>query len=168
MAWAVGWLNWTPVAMAGSRLTKTFLSRAAIIEYIKFASKEAIPRAIPTVFRERAVAVAGGLRARSFPRSKPSNGMVICCGAWIAGAETRSRASCAAADRVGTRAFHWDNHHRGPRSPRQLAASNLENCRCSDPVCFWVVPSLSLPSPELGRDASWFWRFDALVLYHGI
>jgi hypothetical protein len=52
-----------PVPTAASRLTKTFSWKAAITEFTKFASKEAIPRLTPFVFRERAVAVAGGLIA---------------------------------------------------------------------------------------------------------
>ena len=59
--------------------------------------------------------LAGGLRARSFPRSEPRNGMVVCRGAWIAGAKASSSASCAAADRAGSCAIHWDNHNCGSR-----------------------------------------------------
>src|SRR5436190_1460200 len=49
------------IATAASPLTKTFSWKATITGFIKFASKEAIPRAIPIVFRERPLAVAGGL-----------------------------------------------------------------------------------------------------------
>src|SRR6266481_2218663 len=109
------------VVTAASRLTKTFSSRAAIIEFIKFASKGAIPRAIHFVFRERALAVAGGLWARSFSRREPRHGMVVCRSAWTAGAEACRRASCAAANRVGTRAVDWDNYRAGSCGPNQPA-----------------------------------------------
>src|SRR5438132_1185206 len=49
------------VATAASPLTKTFSWKVTITGCIKFASKEAIPRAIPSVFRARARAVVGGL-----------------------------------------------------------------------------------------------------------
>jgi hypothetical protein len=56
-------------AMAASRLTRIFSSKATITGFIKFASKEAIPRAILFVFRERPLALAGGLWAGHVSRS---------------------------------------------------------------------------------------------------
>src|SRR5438105_13982881 len=86
------------------------LLRTAIIVFIRSASKEAIRRAIRIVFRERPLALGGGICARTFSPFKPSHGMAIRCGAWAAGTETRSGASGVAADRTGPRAFHWDYH----------------------------------------------------------
>src|SRR6266540_4312871 len=106
-----------PVAMAASPLTKPFSWRAATTEFIKFASKEAIPQAIHFVFREWPLAVAGGLWARTFSRDQSSDGLVICRCARVAGAETRSSASCAAADRAGARSVHRDHHRGGPCRP---------------------------------------------------
>src|SRR5436309_5670437 len=100
-AWAVGWSSLMPVATVGLHLTKTFSWKAAITEFIKFASKEAIPRAIPFVFREGALAVAGGLWAGRFSWDQSCHGMVVCCGARIAGTEARSSAPRAAANRLG-------------------------------------------------------------------
>src|SRR5213592_5069487 len=96
-------------AMAASRLTRTFSSKARITGFIKFASKEAIPRAILFVFRERPLAVAGGLWARHFSRHQPRHGVAVRRGAGATGAETRSSVPGAAAYRVGARALHWDN-----------------------------------------------------------
>src|SRR6476620_1686978 len=155
-------------AMVASRLTRIFSSRATTTGFIKFASKGAIPRAIHFVFRERALAVAGGLRARSFPRSKSGNGLVICCGAWIAGAKAVGGPSCAAADSARARAFRWDNHSGGSCGPNQPAASLSKNCRSGDPVWIWFVPPFSVAASQLGWHASRLRRFNALVLYHGI
>src|SRR5439155_6735331 len=105
--------NWTPVATAASRLTKISSWKAATIAFIKFASKEAIPRAIRFVFRERALALAGHLWARSFLRDQSRHGMVICCGARLAGAEGRGGACRAGADRAGPRAIDWSFDGRG-------------------------------------------------------
>src|SRR6266487_2929669 len=106
-----------PVATVGLHLTKTFSWKAAITEFIKFASKEAIARPIPFVFRERPLAVAGGLWARSFSRNEPSDGMVVCRGARIAGTEARSSAPRAAANRPRARALHWGHRCRGSSGP---------------------------------------------------
>src|SRR6266567_4470509 len=97
-------------AMAASRLTRTFSSKARITGFIKYASKEAIPRAILFVFRERALAVAGGLWARHFSRHQPRHGMAVRRGAGAAGTKARSGVPCAAADGAGTRAFHCDHY----------------------------------------------------------
>src|SRR5207247_10049937 len=96
-----------PVATVGLHLTKTFSWKAAITEFIKFASKEAIARPIPFVFRERPVAVAGGLWARSFSRNEPSVGMVVCRGARIGGPEAGSCAARSAGTRRRARALDW-------------------------------------------------------------
>src|SRR6478672_11940062 len=96
-----------PVPTAASPLTKTFSWKATITGFIKFASKEAIPRAIPIVFRERPLAVAGGLWAGYFSRNQSRHGLAICRGAWIARAKADSRVPRAAADGAGARAFHW-------------------------------------------------------------
>src|SRR5436309_12323259 len=106
------------VAMAASPLTKTFSWKATITGFIKFASKEAIPRAIPIVFRERLLAVAGGLWAGQFSRNQSCHGMVVRRGAWIAGAKADSRVPRAAAHGAGARAFHWDHRRRGSSGPR--------------------------------------------------
>src|SRR4029450_7060493 len=106
-----------PTATAASRSIKTSLSKATTIAFIKFASKEAIPRAILIVFRERALAVAGGLWAGYFSRNQSCHGLAVCRGAWVAGTETRSCVPRAAADGAGTRAFNWDHHRRGLVGP---------------------------------------------------
>src|SRR6266700_2728157 len=100
-----------PVPTAASRLTKTFSWKAAITEFTKFASKEAIPRLTPFVFREWALALADAVRFRRVSWDQSGDGMV---------------------------------------------------------VCFWIVSSFSVAAPELGGHASRFWRFDPLVLHHGI
>src|SRR6266404_1370601 len=156
------------VPIAAWSLIKTFSSKATTTGFIKCASKEAIPRAILFVFRERALAVAGGLWARHFSRHQPRHGVAVRRGAGAAGAEARSSVPGAAAYRVGARALHCDNHCRGSRGSHQLAAPRLENCRGGDPVCLWPVSFVSIASPELGRHASGFWRLDTLVVYHGI
>src|SRR5215831_5340132 len=101
------------VATAAWRSTKTFSSRATIIGFTKFASKAAIPQAIPIVFRERALAVAGGLWARHFSRHQPRHGMAVRRGARSAGTEARSGAPRGAADGAGACAIHRDRHCRG-------------------------------------------------------
>src|SRR6266853_798549 len=88
-------------AMAASRLTRTFSSKATITGFIKFASKEAIPRAIPIVFRERPLAVVGGLWAGYFSRNQSCHGLAVRRGPWIAGAKTDSRVPRAAAHGAG-------------------------------------------------------------------
>src|SRR6266516_271259 len=103
-----------PVVTAALRLTKTSSWKAAITEFIKFASKGAIP----FVFRERALAVAGGLWAGSLSRDQSRNGMVICRRPRAAGTETRSRIPCAAANGAGARAIYCDDHRRGTLRPR--------------------------------------------------
>src|SRR6266516_2451420 len=107
-----------PVVTAALRLTKTSSWKAAITEFIKFASKGAIPRAIPFVFRERALAVAGGLWAGSLSRDQSRNGMGIGRRPRAAGTETRSRIPCAAANGAGARAIYCDDHRRGTLRPR--------------------------------------------------
>src|SRR5438045_9045942 len=109
--------------MAASRLTKIFSSKATITEFITFASKEAIPRAILFVFRERPLAVAGGLWAGHVSRNQSRDGMVICRGARVAGAKARCRIPCAAADRAGARAFDWNHHRPRPNGALEPAAS---------------------------------------------
>src|ERR1051325_2898619 len=89
-------------------LTKISSWRVATIAFIKFASKEAIPRAILFAFREWPLAVAGGLWARPLPRNQSCNGLVVRRAARYAGAKARSRITCAAADGLGARAFDWD------------------------------------------------------------
>src|SRR6266508_2903811 len=105
------------IATAASRLTKTFSWKATTTGFIKFASKEAIPRAIPSAFRERALAVAGGLWAWHFSRDQPGHGMVVRRGAWIAGAKTNSRVSRAAADGAGARAVYCNYYRSGASGP---------------------------------------------------
>src|SRR3954466_5383161 len=143
-----------PAAMAASRLTKTFFSKATITGFIKFASKEAIPLAILFAFRERPLAVAGGLWARHVSWDKPSDGVAVCCGARAAGAKTRSGVPRAAADCAGARAIHWHHHRRGSRGACEPAASRRKDyCRC-DFVWFRLLSSRADTSPELGRNAS--------------
>ena len=103
----------------GIAFDKNFLlSRATITGFIKFASKEAIPRAIPSAFRERPLAVVGGLWAGYFSRNQSCHGLAVRRGPWIAGAKADSRVPRAAADGAGARAFHWDHHRRGSSGPR--------------------------------------------------
>src|SRR5438093_13663940 len=102
------------VPMAAWSLIKTFSSKATITGFIKFASKEAIPRAILFVFRERALAVAGGLWAGHVSRNQSRDGMAICRGARVAGARARGHIRCAAADRAGARGFECNHHLLGP------------------------------------------------------
>src|SRR4030095_6613860 len=111
-----------PVPTAASALTKTFSWKATITGFIKFASKEAIPRVIPSAFRERALAVAGGLWAGYFSRNQSCHGLVVCRGAWIAGAKADSRVPRAATDGAGARAFHWDHHSRDSAGPCERSA----------------------------------------------
>src|SRR5205807_908731 len=89
-------------------------------------------------------------------------------GAWAAGTETRSGASGVAADRTGPRAFHWDYHWRCSGGSNQPAAFSPEIFRRGHSVCVWIIPSFPVASPQLGGHASGFWRFDSLVVYHGI
>src|SRR5882762_9178134 len=105
------------VATAASPLTKTFSWKVTITGFIKFASKEAIPRAIPIVFRERPLAVVGGLWAGYFSRNQSCHGMVVRRRPWIAGAKTDSRFPRAAADGAGARAVYWDHHRCGSSGP---------------------------------------------------
>src|SRR4029079_3262787 len=156
------------VAMAASRLTKTFSWKATITGFIKSASKEAIPQAIPIVFRERPLAVAGGLWAGHFSRNQSCHGLAVCRGAWIAGAKAGGGLSRAASDGVGPRTFHRDHHRRGPGGSCEHAASRTENCLGRDPLCLRFVSSTAFASPELGWDASRLPGFDALVICHGL
>src|SRR5437016_5098291 len=155
-------------AMAASRLTRTFSSKARITGFIKFASKEAIPRASLFVFRERPLAVAGGLWAGHVSWNQSRDGMAICRGAGVAGAKARGRIACAAADRAGARAFDWNYRRRGPRGPCECAPSPTENCCGDAPLCFRLLSSPAYAASELGRNASRFRRFDALVVCHGV
>src|ERR1043166_1743624 len=93
-------------------LAKISSWRVATIAFIKFASKEAIPRATPFAFREWALALAGSFWARSFSRNQSCHGMAFCRGAGVAGAEACRRIPCAAADGGGPRALDWDHHRR--------------------------------------------------------
>src|SRR6266496_1680007 len=157
-----------PVPTAASRLTKTFSWKAAITEFTKFASKEAIPRLTPFVFREWALALADTVRFRRVSWDQSGDGMVVCCWTRIAGTEAHSSPSCAATDRSRPRAFHRDHHRCSSPGSGYRATIRSKNCCCYDPVCFWIVSPFSLTSPELGRYAGRFWRFDSLVLHHGI
>src|SRR4029453_4267831 len=143
-----------PVPTAASRSTKISLSRATITGFIKFASKEAIPRAIPFVFRERPLAVAGGLWAWHFSRNQSCHGLAVRRGAWIAGAKTDSRVPLAGADGAGACAFDWDHHRCGSSGPHWLATSHSENCRGRHPLCLRFLSTLAFASSELGGDAS--------------
>src|SRR5262249_8421714 len=107
-----------PVATAAWRLTKTFSWRATTIGFIKFALKEAIPRAIPFVFRERALAVAGGLWVGHCSRDQSCHGMAVRRRPRAAGTETRSGAPRAAADGIGACAFDRDHHRRSSTGSR--------------------------------------------------
>src|SRR6266550_6684398 len=127
------------VVTVASPLTKTFSWKATITGFIKFASKEAIPRAIPIVFRERPLAVGGGLWAGHFSRDQSGHGLAVRRGSWIAGAKADRRVPRAAADGAGARAFDWDHHRRGSCGPYWPAASHAENCRGRDPLCLRVV-----------------------------
>src|SRR5438874_5193662 len=142
------------VATAASPLTKTFSWKVTITGFIKFASKEAIPRAIPIVFRERPLAVAGGLWVGYFSRNQSSHGMAVCRRAWVAGAKARGGISRAAAHGAWARALDWHYHRRGSHCPRQSAASHSENYRCRDPLCIRLLSAFAFASSELGRDAS--------------
>src|SRR5437762_3749324 len=105
------------VATAASPWTKTFSWKATTIAFIKFASKEAIPQAIPSAFRERALAVARGLWARYFSRGQSCHGMAVRRGAWIAGAKARSGVPRVASNGAGARPFYWDHHRGGSYGP---------------------------------------------------
>ena len=101
----------------GMSSTKISSWRATIIAFIKSASKEAIPRAIPFVFRERPLAVVGGLWARHFSRNQSCHGMVVCCRTRATGTKTRGCVPCAAADGARARAVHRDHHRSGAAGP---------------------------------------------------
>src|SRR6266481_9287045 len=105
------------VPTAVSPLTQSFSSRATITAFIKSASKEAIPRAILFVFRERPLAVAGGLWAGHFSRNQSCHGMVVRCRTRAAGTKARSCVPCVAADGAGARAVYCDHHRRGAAGP---------------------------------------------------
>src|SRR5882724_6252397 len=98
------------VVTVASPLTKTFSWKATITAFIKFASKEAIPRAIPSAFRERALAVARGLWARYVSRHQSCHGMAVCRGARVAGAKALSGVPSLTTHCAWARAFHWDHH----------------------------------------------------------
>src|SRR6266567_8587520 len=156
------------VATAASPLTKIFSWKATITGFIKFASKEAIPRAIPSAFRERPLAVAGGLWAGYFSRNQSCHGLAVCRGAGIAGAKADSRVQRASADGAGARAFDCDHHRCGSCGPYWLATSHSENCRGRGTLCLRFVSPLAFASSELGGDASRLRRFDALVFHNGV
>src|SRR4051794_10863291 len=86
---------------AASLLMETFSWKATITAFIKSASKEAIPRAIPSAFRERALAVARRLWARPVSRHQSCHGLAVCRRAWIAGAKARRCAACLTAHCTG-------------------------------------------------------------------
>src|SRR6266705_6250148 len=157
-----------PVPTAASRLTKTFSWKAAITEFTKFASKEAIPRLTPFVFREWALAVADAVRFRRVSWDQSGDGMVVCCWTRIAGTEAHSSPLRSATDRSRARTFHRDHHRGGSPGSGYRATIRSKNYCCRDPICFWVLSPLSLASPELGRHAGWFRRFNSLVFCDGI
>src|SRR5256885_10522836 len=99
------------VVTVASPLTKTFSWKATITGFIKFGSKEAIPRAIPIVFRERPLAVAGGLWAWYFSRNQPCHGLAVRRGPWATGTETGSCFPRAAAHGAGARGVYC-NYYR--------------------------------------------------------
>src|SRR5215216_5784368 len=101
------------IPMAAWRLTKAFSWKATITGFIKFASKEAIPRAIPFVFRERPLAVVGGLWAGHFSRDQSCHGLAVRRGSWIAGAKTDSRFPRAAADGARPRVVYCNYYRSG-------------------------------------------------------
>src|SRR6266496_4549750 len=101
------------VVTVASPLTKIFSWKATTTGFIKSASKEAIPRAIPIVFRERPLAVAGGLWAGRFSRDQPGHGMVVRRGSWATGTETCSSFPCAAADGAGARTVYCNYYRSG-------------------------------------------------------
>src|SRR6266480_3311401 len=105
------------VVTVASPLTKTFFWKATITGFIKFASKEAIPRVIPIVFRERPLAVAGGLWAWYFSRNQSCNGLAVRRGPWIAGAKMDSRFPHAAAHGAGARAIYCNYYRSGASGP---------------------------------------------------
>src|SRR3954462_4720199 len=153
---------------AASPLTETFSWRVTITAFIKSASKEAIPRAIPSAFRERALAVARGLRARHVSRRQSCDGLAVCRCAWIAGAKASSCVPRAAAHRAWARAFDWDHHSCRSSGACCRSASHSENCCCR--YHFWLrfISSAAFASSELGGDASGVRRFDALVVRDGL
>src|SRR4030095_355854 len=156
-----------PIPMAALHSTKTFSWKATITGFIKFASKEAIPRAIPIVFRERPLAVVGGLWAGYFSRNQSCHGLAGCRGAWMAGTKADSGVPRAAADGAGACAFHWDHHRCSSCGPGWPAASHSENCCCRHPLCLRFISSTAFASSELGEDASRLRRFGALVFHNG-
>src|SRR5260370_3718408 len=97
-----------PIPTAASHLTKTFSSKATITGFIKFASKEAIPRAIPIVFRERPLAVARGLWAGRVSRHQSCHGLAVCRCARVAGATACGVVPGAAYNGAGPGTFHSD------------------------------------------------------------
>src|SRR5580765_1805103 len=157
-----------PVPMAALLSTKTFSWKATITGFIKSASKEAIPRAIPIVFRERPLAVVSGLWAWYFSRNQSCHGVAVCRGPWIAGAKADSRVPRASADGAGARAFDCDHHRCGSCGPYWLATSHSENCRGRGTLCLRFISSSAFASSELGGDASRLRRFDALVFHNGV
>src|SRR5205823_2906159 len=167
-AYVAGWLSLRLTHKAASPSTKTSSSRAAIIGFTRSASKEAILRAIPFVFREWALALADAVRVRRVSWDQSGDGMVVCCWTRIAGTEAHSSPSRFATDRSRARAFHRDHHRRGSPGSGHRATIRSKNCCCCDPICFWIVSPLSLTSSELGRHARRFWRFNSLVFCDGI
>src|SRR4029078_8453712 len=145
-----------------------FSWKATTIAFIKSASKEAIPPAIPIAFRERALAVDGGLWAGHVSRDQSCHGLAVCRCAWIAGEKARSRASCPASNGGWARAFRWDHHSCGSGGPYYRSSSQSKNCRCAYFFCLRFISSAAFASSELGGDASGLRRSDALVVRHGI
>ena len=92
-------------AKAASRFDENFFVESSDYRVHQIRLEGAIPRAIPSVFREWALAVADavfGLGA--FHGMNPAMGWLFAVGAWIAGTETCSCASCACLrSRWGTR-----------------------------------------------------------------
>src|SRR6476620_1190741 len=153
---------------AASLLMETFSWKATITAFIKSASKEAIPRAIPSAFRERALAVARGLWARHVSRHQSCHGLAVCRRTWIAGAKTRCCAACLTAHCIGARAFHWDHHNRGSSGACCRSASHSENRCCRDPFHLRFISSTTFASSELGGNACGVRRSDALVVRDGV
>src|SRR5215467_16330726 len=105
------------IPTAVSRSTKDSSSKATITAFIKSASKEAIPRAIPFVFRERPLVVAGGLWVGHFSRDQSCHGMVVRRCARTPGTKARGCFSRVATDGAGARAINCDHHRRRAAGP---------------------------------------------------
>src|SRR5207245_10253932 len=85
MAWVVVWSSLRLTHKAALASTKTFSLRAAIIVFTRSASKEAILRVIPFVFRDWVLALADAVRVRRVSWDQSGTGMVFFCWTWIVG-----------------------------------------------------------------------------------